>query len=91
MDSASRHALGTGSDILGSVTTPSDPYSRLDYRRLIAWPERIQREVRLKGWRRREIEEVLEAAGFHDRTAFGGFDESPWEELESRNLILVAR
>lgn len=49
------------------------------------------REVRLKGWRRREIEDILEAAGFHDRTAFGGFDESPWEELESRDLILVAR
>lgn len=24
--------------------TPEDPYSRLDYRRLIAWPERISRE-----------------------------------------------
>lgn len=49
------------------------------------------REVRIKGWRRREIEEILDAAGFHDRTAWGGFDESPWEELESRDLILVAR
>ncbi len=26
------------------MTVPSDPYSRLEYRRLIAWPARIQRE-----------------------------------------------
>jgi SAM-dependent methyltransferase len=26
------------------MTTPSDPYTRLDYRRLIAWPSRIERE-----------------------------------------------
>ena len=24
--------------------TPDDPYSRVDYRRLVAWPERIERE-----------------------------------------------
>ncbi len=24
--------------------TPGDPYSRLDYRRLVAWPERMARE-----------------------------------------------
>jgi SAM-dependent methyltransferase len=29
----------------GSPTDPHDPYSRLDYRRLIAWPERLQREA----------------------------------------------
>lgn len=26
------------------MTTPGDPYARLDYRRLVAWPERIRRE-----------------------------------------------
>ena len=34
------------------MTTTEDPYSRLDYRRLIAWPKRIQREWPL-------LEEVL--------------------------------
>lgn len=34
------------------MTTPSDPYTRLDYRRLIAWPTRIEREWPL-------LEEVL--------------------------------
>ena len=27
------------------VPKPDDPYSRVDYRRLIAWPERIRREA----------------------------------------------
>jgi SAM-dependent methyltransferase len=27
-----------------AVVTPDDPYSRVDYRRLVAWPERIERE-----------------------------------------------
>ena len=34
------------------MTTPEDPYSRLDYRRLIAWPKRIRREWPL-------LEEIL--------------------------------
>ncbi|HKV06608.1 MAG TPA: class I SAM-dependent methyltransferase [Thermoanaerobaculia bacterium] len=49
------------------------------------------REVELRGWKRREVETILEREGFRDFTAWGGFDESPWEETESRDLILLAR
>ena len=49
------------------------------------------REVELRGWKRREVEAVLERAGFRDFTAWGGFDGSAWEETESRDLILVSR
>jgi SAM-dependent methyltransferase len=49
------------------------------------------REVRLRGWRRAEVEEVLAEAGFETREAYGGFDGAPWEPLESRDLILIAR
>ena len=49
------------------------------------------REVRLRGWRRAEIEAVLDEAGFPRRQALGGFDEAPWDPSESRDLILVAR
>lgn len=49
------------------------------------------REVELRGWKRREVEAILEQAGFRDFTAYGGFDESPWVETESRDLILVSR
>lgn len=49
------------------------------------------REVRLHGWRRAEVEEVLAAAGFPDREAFSGFDGGAWDAVSSRDLILVAR
>ena len=49
------------------------------------------REVRLRGWRRAELEEILAEAGFGGPEAFGGFDGAPWEAAESRDLILVAR
>lgn len=49
------------------------------------------REVRLRGWRRDEIEAVLDEASFPDRQALGGFDEAPFDPAESRDLILVAR
>lgn len=49
------------------------------------------RRVRLRGWRRRELEEVLEEAGFVRREAFGGFDREPYEAELSRDLLLVAR
>jgi SAM-dependent methyltransferase len=49
------------------------------------------REVRLHGWRRAEIESVLDEAGFPERQALGGFDEAPFDPSESRDLILVAR
>jgi glycine/sarcosine N-methyltransferase len=49
------------------------------------------REVRLRGWRRAEVEEVLAESGFPDRQAFGGFDGGPWDAMSARDLILVAR
>ncbi len=49
------------------------------------------REVRLRGWKRADLESVLEEAGFHSLEAFGGFDGTAWDALESRDLLLVAR
>ena len=49
------------------------------------------REVRLRGWKRADVENVLAEAGFDFREAYGGFDGAPWEATESRDLILVAR
>lgn len=49
------------------------------------------REVKLRGWRRAELEEILAEAGFADREALGSFDGGPWDPLASRDLILVAR
>ncbi len=49
------------------------------------------REVRLRGWKREEMESVLAEAGFDSLEACGGFDGSPWDARESRDLILVAR
>ncbi|MFL6195107.1 MAG: class I SAM-dependent methyltransferase [Thermoanaerobaculia bacterium] len=49
------------------------------------------REVRLRGWRRAELEEAFAEAGFPTREAFGGFDGGPWEAGSSRDLILVVR
>jgi SAM-dependent methyltransferase len=49
------------------------------------------REVRLRGWKRQEIEAIFDAAGFHQREAYGGFDGSPWDATESRDLLLVSR
>lgn len=48
------------------------------------------REVRLRGWRRTELEDVLAEAGFSGLEAYGGFDGAAWEP-EARDLILVAR
>jgi SAM-dependent methyltransferase len=49
------------------------------------------REVKLRGWRREEIERTLDAAGFHRREVYGSFEKDPFDELESRDVILVAR
>ncbi len=48
------------------------------------------REVRLRGWRRAEVEEVLAEAGFSRQEAYGGFDGAPWSAA-ARDLILVVR
>jgi hypothetical protein len=49
------------------------------------------REVRLHGWKRADVEAVLEREGFHQREAFGGFDGAPWDAETSWDLLLVAR
>jgi SAM-dependent methyltransferase len=49
------------------------------------------KRVDLKGWRRRELEPLLEKARFGTRESFGGFDGSAFDPATSRDLILVAR
>lgn len=49
------------------------------------------RSVRLRGWRRGEIEEILAAAGFAERELLGGFDRRAYDPEGSPDLLLVAR
>jgi SAM-dependent methyltransferase len=49
------------------------------------------RNVRLKGWRRQELEDALEGAGFRDRQVFGTVGDLPWERLASPDTVVVAR
>ena len=52
---------------------------------------KTSRRVELRGWRPGELETAFETAGFPDRRCFGAFDKRPFEPLDSRDLILVAR
>lgn len=47
------------------------------------------RRVLLRGWRRPELEEVLDEAGFHRRKAYGGFGREPYDPRSSPDLVLV--
>lgn len=49
------------------------------------------KNVRLRGWRRGEIEDLLEAAGFRHRRLYGGMQGEPYEDLVSSDLVVVAR
>jgi SAM-dependent methyltransferase len=49
------------------------------------------RNVRLRGWRRREVEAALGAAGFVDRQLFGGMRREPYDAATSADLVVVAR
>lgn len=49
------------------------------------------REVRLRGWKRAEVEAALETAGFAEREAYSGFEGGRWEAEASRDLLLVAQ
>jgi glycine/sarcosine N-methyltransferase len=49
------------------------------------------KNVRLRGWRRGELEALLEEAGFGDRERFGGMRREAYAERESPDLVLVAR
>ncbi len=49
------------------------------------------KRVELRGWRLAELEAAFDAAGFSERRLYGSFDRQPFEPLESRDLIIVAR
>jgi SAM-dependent methyltransferase len=49
------------------------------------------RQVELRGWRRQEIEAILDTAGFHQCEALGSFTGEPFDPDESRDLLLIAR
>lgn len=49
------------------------------------------RSVPLHGWRRKEIEEALETAGFDHLDLFGTVGDTPYLPLESPDLVVVAR
>ncbi|MBP1634082.1 MAG: Methyltransferase protein [Acidobacteria bacterium] len=49
------------------------------------------RAVPLRGWRRHEIEDALESAGFDHLDLFGTVAEVPYLPLESPDLVIVAR
>lgn len=49
------------------------------------------RNVPLRGWRRKEIEEALEAVGFEQIDLFGTVGDTPYLPLDSPDLVVVAR
>ncbi len=49
------------------------------------------RNVELRGWRRPELEEALEAAAFHERTSYGTVGNARYAPLDSPDLVIVAR
>ncbi|MBP7569667.1 MAG: hypothetical protein KBA95_06380, partial [Acidobacteria bacterium] len=49
------------------------------------------RNVRLRGWRRKELEEALDAAGFDHLDLFGTVGDTPYLPLDSPDLVIVAR
>jgi SAM-dependent methyltransferase len=49
------------------------------------------KNVNLKGWRRGELEEALDASGFGDRQIFGTVADVPFVPMESPDTVIVAR
>jgi SAM-dependent methyltransferase len=49
------------------------------------------RNVELKGWRRLELEDVLEAAGFTHREVFGTVGDVPFDATQSPDTVILAR
>jgi hypothetical protein len=49
------------------------------------------RNVELTGWRRPELEDALEAAGFTRREVFGTIADVPFDPERSSDLVIVAR
>ncbi len=48
------------------------------------------RTLRLRGWRRQELEDVLDGAGFRRRITYGTVGDVPYDAMESRDLVIVA-
>lgn len=49
------------------------------------------KNVPLKGWTRKELEGLLDEAGFGRRQLYGGMRKEPYQPLESPDLVVVAR
>ena len=49
------------------------------------------RNVTLRGWRRGEVEAVLDAAGFPRRDLYGGMRREAYDQAVSPDLVIVAR
>ncbi len=49
------------------------------------------RNVQLKGWRRRELEDALDAAGFARREVFGTVGDVPFDPAQSPDIVIIAR
>jgi len=47
--------------------------------------------VELRGWKRPELEDALDEAGFAERELFGSVEFAPYDARESTDLIVVAR
>lgn len=47
------------------------------------------RRIRLRGWRRDEVEEIFVEAGFRRRAVFGSFDRRAYSSHSSQDLILI--
>jgi glycine/sarcosine N-methyltransferase len=47
--------------------------------------------VVIRGWRNDEIEEALRSGGFSEVTVFGSYQRGPFDPVESRDVIVVAR
>ena len=55
-------------------------------------PVRVKssRRVRLRGWRRRELDEAFRSAGFGSVEALGDFNRQEYDSLTSNDLLLIA-
>lgn len=49
------------------------------------------KEVRLRGWRESELDSALQDAGFEQRETLGSYQREPFDQVGSRDLIVVAR
>ncbi len=49
------------------------------------------KRVELRGWRLTELETAFDDAGFAERRLYGSFEKTPFEPLESTDLIIVAK